>query len=428
MGIEKHLNLNKPSTRRIHRGSQIAAAFLSSSHIRGGIKRGISGAARGARQGTSYRRAFNAGKPYRSPTLMKPGSRTISSNYRFHELTLKGELPRKPIIQIAMEMKKHLDAKKAGKVKGDYKPQPLLANNVVKLKRPNFPKQPVQPVAPVQKPAPSFHLHLATTAPKQKPAAKKTKAKAVGDQSYSDIQSEISQAFRNQFPNEPAPASSAPSQPAGIYRYVSDTFPDYVIVCENDEYFKVPYSRKAGGDTEADVSFVPKDKWKAVSRKMTTAWVSKEIAAQQFVFKDAKDEYRWVLLSSNGFRDRDNELITTKALERDVALWELEGKPAQPLRFWHLNLTDDYSRGVELGTTDFRMMHNHTLIESGTFLDPVIGEAVFKAQDQLAASVGFRHSPNEPNSDKMFTAVEIFERSLLPRDKASNPLTHLIVN
>jgi hypothetical protein len=67
------------------------------------------------------------------------------------------------------------------------------------------------------------------------------------------------------------------------------------------------------------------------------------------------------------------------------------------------------------------------LIESGTFTSKEIGEAVFQAQDQLGASIGFRHSSKEPNSDKIFTAVQIFERSLLPRGKASNPLTHLVV-
>lgn len=156
-------------------------------------------------------------------------------------------------------------------------------------------------------------------------------------------------------------------------------------------------------------------------------WPTGQIAAQPLVFKSIDDTYRWVLLSSNGYRDRDGELITTKALERDVALWELEGQPYQPLRWWHVALDDGYQHGLELGQTDLRVVHGHTLIESGTFDDPVIGEAVFKAQDELAASVGFRHSPNEPNADKMFEDVSIFERSLLPEAFSSNVLTDLLV-
>jgi hypothetical protein len=153
----------------------------------------------------------------------------------------------------------------------------------------------------------------------------------------------------------------------------------------------------------------------------------KAMPAQAMVFKEADGNYRWVLLSSNGYRDRDGEIISTKALEHDVALWELAGEPKDPLRWWHVNVTDDYQRGIELGHVDFRMVHGHTLVETGQFLTKEIGEAVYKAQDQLAGSIGFRHSSKEPDYDKVFHTVRIFERSLLPRESASNMLTHLIV-
>jgi len=149
-----------------------------------------------------------------------------------------------------------------------------------------------------------------------------------------------------------------------------------------------------------------------------------QIPAISFVFKE-NDTYRWALLSSNGFRDKDGEIVSTKALERDVAQWELEGALDQPLRFWHIPLVDDYSKGLEIGACDFRMVQGHTLIESGTFLTKEIGEAVFKVQDKLAASLGFRHSPIEPDSDKIFNTIRTFERSLLPKESASNSLTYL---
>lgn len=153
----------------------------------------------------------------------------------------------------------------------------------------------------------------------------------------------------------------------------------------------------------------------------------KEVAATPMVFKEENGDYRWVLLSSNGFRDRDGDIISTKALEQDVALWDLEGAPPDPLRLWHIALNEDFSKGLEVGKTDFRMVHGHTLIESGLFYAKEVGEAVFQAQDELAASIGYHYSPNQPDSDKVFHAVRIFERSLLPKGSASNVLTRLSV-
>lgn len=153
----------------------------------------------------------------------------------------------------------------------------------------------------------------------------------------------------------------------------------------------------------------------------------KEVAATPMVFKEENGDYRWVLSSSSGFRDRDGELISTKALEQDVALWDLEGGPEDPLRLWHIALTDDYSRGLELGPTDFRMVYGHTLIESGRFISKEVGEAVFNAQDELAASIGYHFPKGQPDSSRIYHAVRIFERSLLPKGSASNILTRLSV-
>ena len=278
----------------------------------------------------------------------------------------KDELTRKPIIQIAMEMKKHIAAKRAGKPVPVVKP--LQASFQLPVKR----HKPVPP-APPAGPSTVMHVHN-HFGPRPKDAMKK----------------------------------------AGVLKHP----------------VKKPVKTKAKGMVCKDCGAPINASMKACPKcgsKITMKAFQESIPAQSFVFKEG-DNYRWVLLSSNGYRDRDGEIISTKALERDVALWELEGAQPQPLRWWHVALTKDYSRGIEVGTTDFRMMHGRTLVESGTFIDPVIGEAVFKAQDSLAASVGFRHSHNQPNSDKIFESVNIFERSLLPKGRQSNVLVELMVN
>lgn len=445
-------------------GAAFATGFLSNQAGRSAAKYGLRSAAHGFKRpvaNTHYLQGVGSG-PH-SPSTYYTRRAQLSSG-KAYTGKAKGDLTGKPIIQIAMEMKNHMAAKRAGKPAPVVKP--LQASFQLPVKR----HKPVPP-APPAGPSTVMHVHNhfgprpkdamkkagVVKHPVKRPVAKKEAklkmhcpecgamipmgsrtCKHCGavftmkefvpgpDQSLQDLQAEISNAFRDQYPNENSETKASPA-PSSVYRYVSDTFADYVIVCENDKYYKVPYTDSADDETGKGVTFAPRKKWTEVARKMSTTWENKEVSAQTFVFKEGED-YRWVLLSSNGYRDRDGELISTKALERDLALWELEGSPEQPLRWWHVALTKDYSRGIEVGTTDFRMLHDHTLIESGTFIDPVVGEAIFKAQDGLAASVGFRHSLNQPNADKIFDAVNIFERSLLPKGKQSNVLVELMVN
>lgn len=137
------------------------------------------------------------------------------------------------------------------------------------------------------------------------------------------------------------------------------------------------------------------------------------------VFKDSDDQYRWILQSSNAFRDRDNEIVSTKALEEDVEAADQAGSYG-PLRWWHC-------KGYDLGDCDFRMVHGRTLIESGTFRSNEIGEAVKEHAGHLQVSIGFNHPANEPDGEGVFYHIRTFERSLLPAGKAANPFTRVIV-
>ena len=74
------------------------------------------------------------------------------------------------------------------------------------------------------------------------------------------------------------------------------------------------------------------------------------------VFKQKDGNYRWLAVSSNAFMDGDKEIVSTKALEDDVARDGDRG----PLRWWH-------EPQLDLGKADFSAMHGKMLIESGTF-------------------------------------------------------------
>ena len=133
------------------------------------------------------------------------------------------------------------------------------------------------------------------------------------------------------------------------------------------------------------------------------------------VFKDARGNYRWVAQSSTAYQDRDNEIVSTKALTEDCAFADQTGSYG-PLRWWH-------TPGLDLGHCDFNAMHGRVLIESGTFNSAAIAQKVAAHAPDLELSIGFLHLPTEPDAAGVFHHIRRFERSLVPRGKAANPFT-----
>lgn len=136
------------------------------------------------------------------------------------------------------------------------------------------------------------------------------------------------------------------------------------------------------------------------------------------VFKDASGRYRWILRTATAFQDRDEEIVSTKALQDDVDRADADGNYG-PLRWWHIP-------GVDIGDCDFNMLFGRTLIESGTFRDDRIGAAVARKAADLEASQGFLHPPHEPIGG-IYHTIRRFERSLVPKGFASNLFTGLAV-
>ncbi len=137
------------------------------------------------------------------------------------------------------------------------------------------------------------------------------------------------------------------------------------------------------------------------------------------VFKDASGRSRWVSFSSTAFQDRDKEIVSTKALEADCDRADQDGQYG-PLRYWH-------TPGIDFGDCDFNAMHGRVLIESGTFRSERIARKIAAVADQMEISIGFVHSPDDPDSDGVFHHIRRFERSLVPRGRASNRYTGFLV-
>jgi hypothetical protein len=149
------------------------------------------------------------------------------------------------------------------------------------------------------------------------------------------------------------------------------------------------------------------DRWaKGIIRQEES---KKQLHGRVWVTKDKEGKYRWVAISSNSFQDREGEIVSQKALESAVN----RGDKGE-LLWWH-------EKGATIGECDFQMIHGRMLIESGTFKSQKIGAAFAKLKG-LGVSVGFRHPANEPVNG-VYENIQIFERSILPANRAANGLT-----
>lgn len=151
-------------------------------------------------------------------------------------------------------------------------------------------------------------------------------------------------------------------------------------------------------------------------------------AACPMVLKQANGKHRWILLSTNSYQDRDGEIVSQKAQEADVDRMNAT-HDFGPLRMWHMGYPDIETKeagpGVDIGDCDFAQMFGRVRVESGTFKDERIAAAIKGRADQWAGSIGFFHPLDQPDRNGVYADSYTFERSLLPRAKASNYLTPL---
>lgn len=146
------------------------------------------------------------------------------------------------------------------------------------------------------------------------------------------------------------------------------------------------------------------------------AW---KAVGQLAVFKDASGTDRWLAITTTAYLDRDDEIITTKAIRRAVAYGDATGQRGV-LRYWHVP-------GADLGACDFQAaaQDGRFLIESGTFYSPAhaqLGRAM--AQKGYQMSPGFLHPATQPAQGR-YDDIVIFERSGVPPGRAANLFTRL---
>src|SRR3990167_152010 len=168
---------------------------------------------------------------------------------------------------------------------------------------------------------------------------------------------------------------------------------------------------------------------KKAGQSIHDASVDLDASCPMSLFKQAEGSYRWVLFSSTAYKDRDGEIVSTKAQEDDCEYMDKTGDYGV-LRWWHMGspyakVKGDWrswvaGKGIDLGACDFSAMHGRVRVESGTFYNDDVGARFKEIADQLSVSIGFAHPDDEPNAGGIFENTHTFERSLLPAGMQSN--------
>lgn len=130
--------------------------------------------------------------------------------------------------------------------------------------------------------------------------------------------------------------------------------------------------------------------------------------------------------SSNAFKDREGEIISTKALENYVdenQINEVKGY----FNFWHIP-------GTDFAVKTFQAVIGRFLLEAGPFMNNEAGKAAYKffkeyptrhdkfAPEGWGASVEFKYLPDQ-GIDGIYEWLWITRTSVLPRAKAANIYT-----
>ena len=147
-----------------------------------------------------------------------------------------------------------------------------------------------------------------------------------------------------------------------------------------------------------------------------------------YTFKDVNGRWRWVGISSTAILDRERDILTRNALDKDAQRVLKDGEDRGALTFWHEDT-------VELGRCDFAVFDGVCLIESGLWGDDEIAQRartrMAKDSSGWGLSVEFlptsrphlRQVVGGEQVRMIFDDVEIVKRSLLPLDWAANAFT-----
>lgn len=154
--------------------------------------------------------------------------------------------------------------------------------------------------------------------------------------------------------------------------------------------------------------------------KVNALFGSRRSKKKEAQFTVEKDTLRWRLIASTPYGpDKDGQWVTERALKEFA---EAHPDGGIPLVWWHLFDFRTKAR-LELAVSDKIYYKDDALCVEGTFANKTIGESLVAHTDSLGTSIGFTYPPDSLIGGKEFTVANIYEVSLLPAERASNPLT-----
>lgn len=141
------------------------------------------------------------------------------------------------------------------------------------------------------------------------------------------------------------------------------------------------------------------------------------------VVKAADGRDLWVAFSSTAFFDREDEIISRKAMDYGIAHADKTGERG-PLRLLHLP-------GADVGRCEVQLREGCMLIEAGPWDETPMAEAtkatLAEHPDDWMVSVGYLYNP-ELLKDGVYEDEVIFrERSIVSAGKSANPFTMIDV-
>jgi hypothetical protein len=140
-------------------------------------------------------------------------------------------------------------------------------------------------------------------------------------------------------------------------------------------------------------------------------------------FKRLPDGRRLIgIITSNSYRDRDGEYITTEALQAWVeSCWKAADvfRADNPVLFWH--------DGPPIADVVYAEVDGPFLVELAVERRTPFAKAVLDhveaSPGAFGASHGFEHYEEEPRGARVYHAIRKFETSILPLEYAANSIT-----
>lgn len=158
--------------------------------------------------------------------------------------------------------------------------------------------------------------------------------------------------------------------------------------------------------------------WPELEKETQEVAVEEEKAVvSKFFTVKGKDRDYWVALSGSAFKDREDEIVSRRAIDYGIKHGDDTGQRGE-LRLYHYP-------GSKVGECEFQMRVKNFLIEAGPWDDSIRAKRAMKwvEENEAGVSVGFFYNPKKFIDGVYKDEVIFFERSVLKKKHASCPYT-----